>query len=386
MGLPSVALYVHSLNPRGGVVHALSVGEALLARGHRVTLVAPAERGGGLFRATPVELTLFEAATVRGSLEELVRRRIPEYQACVRERLPGFEVHHAHDGMSGAAVAELRAEGVVPAYVRTVHHLDEFGDGYLGRTQAASVAGADRVLCVSRLWAGRLREEWGLEAAVVGNGVDRGRFSSACEAEDRERCEALAGPLRGPVLLCVGGVERRKNTVRAVRAFLRVRGDLPAETSLVVVGGATLLDHSSEQRALRDVLAAAGPEAAGAVRVTGPVPDEVMPSFYRTAVALLFPSLVEGFGLAVLEAMSCGTAVVTSRRAPFTEYLEEEDAFWVDPEDETAIAGGIVAAFDAEARTARVERGLAVAERCSWASTAAACARAYQEVCKEVVG
>ncbi len=66
---------------------------------------------------------------------------------------------------------------------------------------------------------------------------------------------------------------------------------------------------------------------------TGPLPQALMPALYRAADALVFPSVKEGFGLVVLEAMASGVPVVTSRIAPFTEYLGDDDAAWCDPHD-----------------------------------------------------
>ena len=68
-----------------------------------------------------------------------------------------------------------------------------------------------------------------------------------------------------------------------------------------------------------------------AVVCLGPVPDADMPALYRLADALVFPSVKEGFGLVVLEAMASGMPVVTSRIAPFTEYLDDDDVVWCDP-------------------------------------------------------
>ncbi len=79
---------------------------------------------------------------------------------------------------------------------------------------------------------------------------------------------------------------------------------------------------------------------------TGPLPQALMPALYRAATALVFPSTKEGFGLVVLEAMASGVPVVTSRIAPFTEYLGDEDVSWCDPFDMASIA----AAIDAGAR------------------------------------
>ena len=117
-----------------------------------------------------------------------------------------------------------------------------------------------------------------------------------------------------------------------------------ADARLVVVGGASMLDHSGAQRAWAQALAEHGlPEGPGqAVLRTGPVADAVLPALMRRADVLAMPSLMEGFGLAALEALACGTPVLVSARAPFTEHFDGAAAVaWCDPEDITSIAAGL---------------------------------------------
>ncbi len=106
--------------------------------------------------------------------------------------------------------------------------------------------------------------------------------------------------------------------------------------------------------------------------ITGPLPQSDMPALYRIADALAFPSLVEGFGLAVIEAMASGTPVVVSRIAPFTEYLEDADALWATPTDTDSITAALEASLDPDRRRALVARGHRVAARFDWAGSARA--------------
>ncbi len=134
-----------------------------------------------------------------------------------------------------------------------------------------------------------------------------------------------------PIFLAVGGVEERKNTLRILAGFRALHANLPT-ARLVIAGGASLLDHDAYQAEFARALASSGLPERAVIR-TGPIADALMPALYRAADALVFPSVKEGFGLVVLEAMASGIPVVTSRIAPFTEYLGDDDVLWCEPDD-----------------------------------------------------
>ena len=382
----SVALLAHSTNPRGGVVHALELAEALTARGHRAVVHAPDPGGRGFFRPTRCATVGVPARPVGsgggggGGLAALVEARIADYLAFF-DRGDGlrYDIHHAQDGISGNALASLRERGRIAGYVYTVHHLDAFADPAVAARQQRAIAGADRVFCVSRLWQDILARDHGIPAVLVGNGVDHARFTPAPGPEDAAlRARLGLGDGNGPVFLSVGGVEARKNSVRLLEAFLAVRRTLP-DARLVIAGGASLLDHSAEAAAFDALLAGsgAGGNAGGAVIRCGPLPDAAMPALFRLADALVFPSLREGFGLVVLEAMACGTPTVVSRIAPFTEHLGDADCLWVDPRDPAAIAAAMVAAVRPGPAAALRAAGLRRAAGFGWDACAARHLDAY---------
>jgi glycosyltransferase involved in cell wall biosynthesis len=145
----------------------------------------------------------------------------------------------------------------------------------------------------------------------------------------------------------------------------------------VIAGGASLLDHGAYQIRFAEALAQSGLPAGAVVR-TGPWPQELMPALYRAATALVFPSTKEGFGLVVLEAMASGVPVVTSRLAPFTEYLGDDDVLWCEPFDPTSIAAAMAQSLDVARRGHLVARGLLVAARHDWTSTAQAHLASYR--------
>jgi len=186
-----------------------------------------------------------------------------------------------------------------------------------------------------------------------------------------QRLEAAYG-VRSAYFLFVGNLEPRKNLARALRAFARVAPSLP-QHCFVLVG-----QHGWKyQEVLRE---AERIELNGRVRVLGYVPENDLPLFYRHATALIYPSLYEGFGLPVVEAMACGTPVLTSRSSSLTE-IAEGAALLVDPYDEREIGDGLLAlATDGELRAGLTARGLERAATYSWDRTARETAAAYRDV------
>ena len=215
-----IGLFTHSVNPRGGVVHCLELGEALANAGHDVVVHAPAAPGPAFFR--PARRAAHRLDPGRAGRRRVGRPRaanvVTETAAHLRAAARPFDVYHAHDGISGNALVELTDQGAIPGFVRTVHHLDDFADPWLRAAQDRSVTAASHCLCVSGLWRGTLLDRYGIDAAVVGNGVDLSRFTPAPDPSDailRERL--MAGGFHAPVFLSVGGVERRKNTLTVLR-------------------------------------------------------------------------------------------------------------------------------------------------------------------------
>ncbi|HMH50825.1 MAG TPA: glycosyltransferase family 1 protein [Candidatus Acidoferrum sp.] len=166
----------------------------------------------------------------------------------------------------------------------------------------------------------------------------------------------------GPYVLLVGNVMPHKNLLRAIDAFARAVGDGPGR--LVIRGGG----RAPHVLALRQRIAAAG--IAGRVDWRPYAADDELVDLYRGARALLLPSLYEGFGLTALEAMACGTPVITSNRSSLPEVVGDA-ALLVDPEDVTSIAAAIhrLLTDDALAKTLSA-LGLARAHLFSWEKTA----------------
>ncbi|HEU4898732.1 MAG TPA: glycosyltransferase family 1 protein [Actinomycetota bacterium] len=206
-------------------------------------------------------------------------------------------------------------------------------------------------------------------------GVDRGRvritpLGVEVPAEpDHAGAERLLRDLgvRGRFLLAVGTLEPRKNLPRLLGAFGQVSGELP-EHWLVVVGP---VGWGPRLRPTWDSVR---------VKLAGPVGDSLLHALYQVADGLAYPSLYEGFGLPVLEAMANGVPVLTSDRSSLPE-VAGGAALLVDPLDRDAIAAGLVRlAGDEDLRRRLVEAGRRRAAGFTWRATAAATWTTYREV------
>lgn len=345
-----IALLTHSVNPRGGVVHTLELGRALHEAGHDVTIVAPSVGGATMFRASPCRIVLAPVEAHGSDTVKMVATRIAAMKsALLADDAARFDVLHAHDGIGGNALAELRETHAIRGFVRTVHHLDTFGEPRLAAWQRRAYVDADAVFCVSDTWTRKMRDEFGVAASTVCNGVETGRFSALPQLNDAPLL-AKFGLDKYPLVLAVGGIEQRKNTLQLLEAFALLK-ETHRDAQLVIAGGASLLDHDAYTRRFIERAAqlnlAIGPGES--IVITGAVDDAAIPALMRRADVVSMISLHEGFGLVVLEALATGTPVVVSRIAPFTEYLNEHVCCWTQPHD----AAGIAAAL----RRALIERG-----------------------------
>ncbi len=173
-------------------------------------------------------------------------------------------------------------------------------------------------------------------------------------------------------ILYVGSVEERKNLKRVLQAFnLLQRGGVPH--SLVITGVA--------KWRYADILSAAHtPELQASVLFTGYVEEEDLPALYGGAELFVFPSLYEGFGLPVLEAMACGTPVVTSSVSSLPE-VAGDAALLVDPHDVEAIAAAMYRIVSEPALREKLRAGgLQQAARFSWQHTAQATVQVYDRL------
>ncbi|MBM3775186.1 MAG: glycosyltransferase family 4 protein, partial [Acidobacteria bacterium] len=181
-----------------------------------------------------------------------------------------------------------------------------------------------------------------------------------------------------PFLLHTGNIRPQKNIPRLVEAFAVVREGLAAHPELKDLRLIIIGDEISRYPSVRRAVIHSRVEQS--VRFLGFVPVETLRVFYQAAAAFVFPSLYEGFGLPPLEAMACGTPVVTSNLSSMPE-VAGNAAVLVNPENVFDIARGIrEVLLDPELRETLICRGRQQAARYSWERTAAQVLEIYHEV------
>src|SRR6188768_445334 len=207
----SIGIFTYSTKPRGSVVHATYLAEALTRRGHDVTLYALSKAGDLLYRDVACRVVYLTAGKAPTEPDALIRQRVGEVAAGLAELRPRHDVYHAEDCLVASGLLAKRAELKLKPLVRTLHHLEHFVSPYLRECQRRSILETDAVACVSQVSQRDVRRELGRDCPIIGNGVDVARFVPNLPLE--EQTQARFGLVAGErVVLSVGGVEPRKNS------------------------------------------------------------------------------------------------------------------------------------------------------------------------------
>lgn len=188
-----------------------------------------------------------------------------------------------------------------------------------------------------------------------------------------ETIETRLAPYHLPdaYLLFVGTIEPRKNLPRLIQAYQQLKAALP-DLPPLLIGGQLGWQADASLAAIR----AAGDDVIWFENV----PFSVLPALYNRAVALILPSVHEGFGLPAVEAMACGTPVIVSKRGALPEVVGDAGVY-IDPEDSENMADAIrqVLQDDTFAQALKVA-GLARAKQFSWLKAAEITLQTYQKV------
>ncbi len=378
-----IAMLTYSLRPRGGVVHALEISEALARRGHDVELISLGRPGEEFFRRPSVPSRIVRYEPLELPFDERIEAMLAAYRDGLAEPLAegGFDVIHSQDCLSANAALELRDAGEIAHVIRTVHHIDDFISPSLVECQDRSIRAPDALLCVSEPWVARLQREYGVRAMLVRNGVDTRRHRPARDRAERRRDRNALGLGERFAVLTVGGIEPRKGSLTLLEGFAQLRALTPdREPLLIVAGGATLFDYRHEVERFRARVAELGLEQH--VRVMGSLPDAEHERLFRAADVFAFPSTKEGFGLAALEALACGLPVVASDLDALRTFMQDgRNALLVPVGNGPALGAALarVASDDALREQLRAG-GLEVAGAYTWDEAAVAHERVYRDV------
>ena len=365
-----------------GDASKLKVGVTLEQLWHRVpggTAVAAVETVRALASRGDIEVVGIAALhaghpsggwTPPVTIRQLPLPRMALYEAWHRLRLPTVEraagtvdVIHA----TTIAIPPRSAPLVVTihdlAFIRFPGHFTKRGLHFFRRGLRLALEEADLVLCPSKATM-RDCEAEGFSSRrlrLVPNGV-RARPASIDEIEETKRRYKLFRPY----VLGVGTIQPRKNPGALIRAFSSIDDDL----DLVLAG------PKGWNERLKPLIDSVGAR----VKTLGFVPWSDLGPLYAGARVFCYPSLLEGFGLPVLEAMAQGTPVVTSSGTS-TEELAQSAGVLVDPHDVESIAAGLERLLNDEDLARRLgERGRERAAAYSWERTGELSARAYREV------
>ncbi len=285
---------------------------------------------------------------------------VPSYRRLVR-RAPCPTVGTIHD--------------LAPFHVKGKYDLARM---FYGRVVVKSLARAQQeIIAVSHCTARDIENFFGIPQSrlhVIHNGIDHDRFFPGDIAAARSWTAEKHG-ITAPYFLYVSRLEHPgKNHVRLIEAFVAFKKATGSTWQLALGGGDW---HGCE--AIKSA-AAASPFASD-IRFLGFVPDADLPNLYRAARGMVYPSLFEGFGLPPIEAMACGTPVISSTRGALEEVVADA-ALIVDPENIPDITRALteLSADPALAESLK-SRGLANAARFHWSRTAAEVTEIYRKAC-----
>ncbi|MEY4723542.1 MAG: hypothetical protein RLZZ324_1055 [Candidatus Parcubacteria bacterium] len=234
------------------------------------------------------------------------------------------------------------------------------------------VRGAAQVIAVSEHTKSDVMEEFGVapERVTVVTPAAAARYAPAPE-DEIARVRAAHGLGTAPYFLFLGAIEPRKNVRGLIEAYERCATD----ADLVIAGPRGWLCEDVFVRAARS-------PKRDRIRFLGAVAEADKPALYSGAIAFTYPSFYEGFGMPPLEAMACGTPVVTSRVSSLGEVVGDAGLL-ADPHDAQEIAAAMdAAANDRVLRTMLRERGLARARGFTWEKSAETLGKTLLGICR----
>lgn len=270
----------------------------------------------------------------------------------------------------------------------TIHDLIPFvmpetvGKGYLIKflkEVPKAIESADAILTVS---------EWSKKDILRFVPIDEKKiFVTPLSADDKykplnkDKCKLFLGKkynINKPFILYIGGFSPRKNVRSLMIAFSKIYQSLNSEYNLVIIGANK--DDCSYLNELSINL-----NLASNIIFTGFVPENHLPILYNACDVFVYPSFYEGFGLPPLEAMSCGTPVITSNVSSIPEVVQDAGIL-INPYDTSVLMDSLLKILnDENLRNDLKQKGLERAKNFSWEKTAAKTLEVYRKVYNETI-
>lgn len=294
-----------------------------------------------------------------------------------RRRVDGLDLYH---GPNFKMHTTGRFGGVVTIHDLWLERHPEYSKKLLGQAGASRrarrvVRDARALITVSHFSAGEITALYGVpreRVRVIPNGVSE-EFVPLRDDAAMEALRARLGLGPGPCILFVGGADPRKNHRVLFEAVAQRREALGSYTLLLV--GSPTHHFGNFQQSARDF----GLE--GRVVCPGRLGIADIRLLYSYAALFVYPSLYEGFGMPVLEAMACGAPVVTSRTTSLGE-VAGDAAVLVDPQDPAALAEAMIRVLEDEASRATLRKnGFERIKQFTWSQAASRTIALYRELC-----
>jgi glycosyltransferase-like protein len=328
-------MLTYSTKPRGGVVHALNLSEALHDLGHEVHLFSLKKKGEkgfphGFYKKTRIPFDVFSYNSTGKTVGD-VRRMIDTY---IRHLPLDFDIYHTQDCVGANSLYELkRFKELKAPTVRTIHHVDEFRGKVLTEFQEKSIHLLDNKIVVSKYWKDALKKGFNVNAHLVYNGIDLARFSPSKNAMTRTGRHSI---------LYVGGLEARKGVEYLLLAMELVQKEIP-DSKLTIIGRAGLTSGESyNERDMFENLA----DRIGigdSVLFRDFVSEGRLKQYYQRCDVYVLPSRMEGWGLTLMEAMALKKPVVASRVGGIPELVDHgKNGLLVPSGDVKGLADSIV--------------------------------------------
>lgn len=237
---------------------------------------------------------------------------------------------------------------------------------------SAAVKNSSKIIVPSEFVKNQLEKEWSIKKEkieVTYEGVDEEMIKITKEVGEKD-FEKVAEKFKfkKPYLFYVGNAQPHKNLKKLLEAFTILNEKFP-ELSLVLSGSENYFWEKVKKES-----------HIGGVIFTGYIPDREMVTLYKNAEAFIMPSLEEGFGIPVLEAMACGCPVISSNKGSLPE-IAGDGALYFDPKDESNMADKISQVLnDSKLKEELIKKGEKIYQQFSWEKMAKQTLKLYQSV------